>query len=374
MKSSILSVVVLTLLSAIGGQCYSAELKVEAISHTQRAIYHSPETPGYTAWVGLWQLPNGTIQTDFVQATGPQNNPVITNPVLQSTDACKTWTRVPGDVPTGYSRGMAVLPNGTMVRPAEVDVFGPDPPRPGGVLIRRDKFMGVQRSSDGGKTWSQSINLVSPTDYRVVYPTVIRALRDGRLVAFAGLVASNVGPQNWQQKITKTMFISSDEGKSWSKPIVVMPNTVGACEESDFCELPNGNLFWVHRALSSPHDRMQSIVRKQGETFIPGTCKPASLRPYGGFPLVLYTNEGIILHFDGHGVYWTADLGETWTRLNIPGTPYYPQALQLADGKILCVGHLGADNVYGTFDQCIVEQTFRLRVTRSGDARKSNPR
>jgi len=44
------------------------------------------------------------------------------------------------------------------------------------------------------------------------------------------------------------------------------------------------------------------------------------------------------------------------------GTYYYPKAIQMADGRILCIGHLGSDDVYGTVDQCIKQQTFRLKV------------
>ena len=72
------------------------------------------------------------------------------------------------------------------------------------------------------------------------------------------------------------------------------------------------------------------------------------------------------------GICWTADLGKTWTRLETPGTPYYPKAIQLDDGTITLIGYwhaqlarLGGDNQYGTVDQSIKQQTFRLRVTRT---------
>jgi hypothetical protein len=59
--------------------------------------------------------------------------------------------------------------------------------------------------------------------------------------------------------------------------------------------------------------------------------------------------------------------------LDIPGTSYYPRALQLKDGKIIVIGHhheniarLGGDAsyMYGKVDQSIKQQTFRLRVSR----------
>lgn len=162
--------------------------KGEVFNLDSKQIYHlqpDPNNPGvspYTAWVGVWKLPNGTIQYDFMQGTGPKDKPVVTHPVFQSTDAGKTWTRVPGDIPTGYSRQMAVLPNGTMVRPAEVEIFGPHSNYSTGIAQRRDKTFGVERSTDGGKTWSQQVHLVKPADYQIVYPGVVYGTIDQAIV------------------------------------------------------------------------------------------------------------------------------------------------------------------------------------------------
>ena len=64
------------------------------------------------------------------------------------------------------------------------------------------------------------------------------------------------------------------------------------------------------------------------------------------------------------GVYWTLDAGKTWTRLPIPGTKYYPRTVQFSSGKILCIDHVGSDDVYGSVDPSIFQQTFRLKVDR----------
>src|SRR3954466_1453316 len=37
----------------------------------RKTIYHSPQTPGYTCWVGAWQMPDKTLMVHFKQATGP---------------------------------------------------------------------------------------------------------------------------------------------------------------------------------------------------------------------------------------------------------------------------------------------------------------
>ena len=387
MRRLALSVGALTLLAsgADRGRGEGVPLQVEAVEVSERIIYHSPETPGYTSWVGLWQLPDGRLRCDFRQLTGPRDKPVSTVPVLESKDGGATWACLtagaagvalpPADyyqVSAEACRGMVVLADGTMVRP----IWPPATLEASG---------SVRRSSDGGKTWSPDIHIMPVTAYRT-WPTLIRGLADGRLVLFAGCWrrGDTTHGNAMNPNMAKMMFVSADKGLTWSAPIPLMPTAVGVCEESDFCELPNGDLFWIHRAEHFPDrqteipalgarmgptppesygysDRLQSLARKQGDTFIPGPCAAAPF-PHSGYPAVLSTQEGLILHLGTDGVHWTADAGTTWSRLNVPGTPYYPKALQRADGTIVCIGHRGADDVYGSVDQAVVQQTFRLRV------------
>jgi hypothetical protein len=233
----------------------------------------------------------------------------------------------------------------------------------------------LERSSDGGKAWGENIFVLPVEQYRI-WPFLIRQLHDGRLVLMAGVWKRCDGDIPTRH-LTKTIFISSDEGKTWSKPIFLMSPEVGVCEESDFCELLNGDFFWVHRVKHYPDklteiptlaarmgpkppesywysDRMQNITRKNGNTFIPEPSIPASF-PHSGYPVVLYTRKGLILHFATDGIYWTADVRKTWIKFNIPGTKYYPKALQLADQKIVCIGHRGSDDYFCSVDQAIVE-------------------
>ena len=256
----------------------------QVLNYQANQIYHSPQTPGYTAWADVWKLPNGTIQTDFVQATGPVGSPTITSPVLQSTDNGQTWTRVPGDVPTGYSYGMAVLPDGTMVRP---DMTGIYFDATGHYSYPNHSFVGVERSTDGGVTWSLPINLMSPTDYQYCMPVVIKPLGDGRLVAVGGVCASNVASNLLAANVVHTMFISSDEGKTWGSPITLMPTSTGACEESDFVELPNGNLMFISRAQH--YDANGNLLSQNGlETMVTRVGADVRARHKQHVPILLH--------------------------------------------------------------------------------------
>jgi len=42
-----------------------------AVGHKRRTIYHSPQKPGYTCWLGAWTMPDGGLMISFTQATGP---------------------------------------------------------------------------------------------------------------------------------------------------------------------------------------------------------------------------------------------------------------------------------------------------------------
>src|SRR4051794_1553151 len=42
-----------------------------ATEHQRRTVYHSPQKPGFTCWVGAWGMPGGDLMVCFTQATGP---------------------------------------------------------------------------------------------------------------------------------------------------------------------------------------------------------------------------------------------------------------------------------------------------------------
>ncbi len=41
------------------------KLSLSAEQFTRKTIYHSPQTPGYTCWVGAWQMPDQSLMVSF---------------------------------------------------------------------------------------------------------------------------------------------------------------------------------------------------------------------------------------------------------------------------------------------------------------------
>jgi hypothetical protein len=372
----------------------ASPVKVTVRDHTRRMIYHSPQTPGYTSWAGIWTMPDESVMISFTQVTGPlegwrqrapkeilrrlptaqQDIPaydmtglIQENVHLRSTDGGETWTRFSSDpfssAMNGYSQGsVLVVADGALLRSGWGQALTYCDVRPTGFL---------QRSTDRGKTWG-SPEYVSSDQHLQTCPTRIRRLRDGRLLVTGGAAAFD--PDNWRwmdllPKMRHCLWISTDSaGKSWSGPQYVTPGADFACEEWDAAELDNGDLLGVFRAIAYDgsgkavkQDRRQSILTRKDDSWVPGPIVPTPF-PHDGHPELLRTREGTILHVAPGGLSWTADRGQTWTRLDGPGTGYYPHATQLADGTILAVGHIGSDDPYGKTDQAIVLNRLRLAV------------
>jgi hypothetical protein len=375
----------------------SAAPTVTAVDFSSTVIYHSPQSPGFTSWVGAWTMPDNSVMVTFTQATGPVDGrpsaPLeiqrrldwpppkhstnydmtgldLRNVHLRSSDAGKTWQQVSADSFKSNMNGITgepevALPDGTVLRAVwgHYLPYNPEVPQTGY----------LQRSHDGTLTWGKPEVLLDPEKF-MTYPKRLRLLRDGRLIALGGVarqaVASITHREQSDLLIEPLLLVSSDQGKTWEGPIAVVPpehrgNWGG--EEFDAAEMPNGDLLCVFRRpdpdKSGPRRevRWQGVLKKQGSTWVATSAGPAPF-PHSGHPELLATKEGVILHLATTGVYWTADEGATWRQLPIPGTAYYPHAVQTSDGQILVFGHIGGDDAYGSVDQAIVMNSFRLKM------------
>ena len=395
------------------GRSFSAEQFV------RKTIYHSPQTPGYTCWVGAWQMPDKSLMVSFKQATGPlkdrpqaphelldrlgrvgkfmRENPQrdftglkLANIYLRSADGGTTWVKVaenayagPMDRPV-FGGSHVALPEGVILRAIDGSQLPLVPDLP-----RRIYF---QRSQDLGKTWGQPEIPPEPQrpmdDYLGDYGdciTRVRRLRDGRLIATG--VSRSAGPMpHGNSKAPESgrplVMFSKDEGQTWEPQSIVLSaeqQGPGVWNEWDCAELASGDLLCVFRRNDpqnrSKQVRWQGVLKKDEKSWTLENYQPSTLQ-HSGHPELLVTKEGIILHIATEGIHWTADAGKTWTPVAFPGLPksyhppaaptslrtrYYPRSLQTEDGRIYVFAHNGWDNAYGEFDQSIVMDTFRLK-------------
>lgn len=369
-------------------------LKHSAIESASTTIYHSPQTPGFTCWAGAWVMPDQSLMVTFTRATGPfkgrprtdpkvlasfpgwppdgnanydMNGLDLRNVYLHSKDGGKTWKEVSADpfrscMNHATGKGQVALADGTVVRA----VWGQYLPFDDG-----PKTGYLQRSRDGAKTWGPpEPPLLDPRQF-TTYPTRLRVLRDGRLIVTGGLTRLPAGtlPGNvTRPPIEPLLMASADGGKTWSKPIPVVPdehrgNWSG--EEYDVAELAGGDLLCVFRTVdpgrkTEKEVRWQGLLRKDGTTWRPRDIGPSALG-HSGHPDLLATKEGVVLHVATDGIHGTTDGGKSWHPLEgSRASRYYPRSVQGADGRIAIFSHVGGDDAYGAVDQSIVMDTFRL--------------
>jgi hypothetical protein len=372
-------------------------------------VYHSPQFPGYTCWTGLYKMPDDAIMCSFTQATGPfAGRPKAPESVrrfldwppppgslgefanigesydmtgldfqnvhLLSRDFAKTWEFVEGDHFKTCLNGVtgqceAALSDGSILRGVEGQYLPYDD-------VPQTGF--TQRSLDGSRTWGTP-EVIYPEDGFMFVPKRLRILRDGRLLVGGGLV--RIHPEDnhrdgWFNDITGALFVSEDNGKSWNGPIDLVPchqnkRALGLTEEFDWVELSSGDLLVILRADNHPNgpSRLQTRMTSDGKTWKTTQIGMAPF-PHSGHPEMLMTTEGIAFHISTEAISWTDDEGRTWHGADtedqapswIPPAWYYPRAVQMANGEIFIVGHVGGDNGYGQVDQSIVASRFFVEL------------
>lgn len=215
-----------------------------AVEYKRQTIYHSPQKPGFTSWIGAWTMPDGSLMVSFTQATRPiEGRPQAPKEVqykltwpppghpgydmtgldlhnvhLSSTGAGKTWQQVSADGFKSCMNGVTneaqtALADGSILR----GVFGfylpydPDLPQTG--------FL--QRSSDATKTWSKPEVPIDAAKFSA-WPRRLHVLRDGRIALLAVVAQASAGSQTraeFSAVVEPVLLISSDQGRTWKGPV-----------------------------------------------------------------------------------------------------------------------------------------------------------
>ena len=391
-------IVVATLLITRSGDDEKAAAPLPAPVHAfdleRQTVYHSPQRPGYTAWVGAWQMPGGDLMTGFVQATGPlspsarERTPEsvlkkfgIPRPddpqrdfwgldqrsvLLRSGDGGRRWRQTESERfqalgPYGYtSQATVALKDGTLLRRVNGDDLRDDDSVPHTAFL--------QRLAPGAKQWSRPQVLIDPAE-RTYQISRIRTLRDGRLLAVGNVwdvPADTPLSRRSNRDSTFLLMASDDQGRTWRDALEIPPG-VGPLPglEWDVAELPDGDLTAMMRTLEGKTQiRKQAILEREGDGFVMTRVRRSTI-PHSGHPELLATRQGPVLDIATSGVSYTRD-GVRWVPLRFAGggpryvSNYYPRAIQTRNGVVHVFGHKGFDNPYGKVDQSITMDTFRL--------------
>jgi hypothetical protein len=379
------------------------QVTISAVNYSRSQIYHSPVSPGWTSWVGAWLMPDGSIMVGVTQAKGPfPPNPNYQNRdysgldvdvvYLRSHDGGANWTKVTeSDVSftTAEDSGLGthannapatlVLNDGSIIRRVYGWDYGEFPDMPGTAFVQRSTDGGLTwsdqpRSTDGGQTWSNPSPIaeffLDPQLY-TVQPTRFERLSDGRILMIGSVWN---GPNTQSAPHEPLLMVSSDEAVSWTRVPFAGPAwspsyTSLFANEWDATELRNGELLVVSRVQNQ--NRWQAVFSKTENTW-QITSAGATTIPHSGHPELLTTREGPVIYFATTGSLWTNNAGQTWNPLRVDSLPdlaggdhltrYYPNSLQTPDGWVYVFGHNGADNYYGQVDQSVWMDKFRLVV------------
>jgi len=350
-------------------------------------VYHPKVRPGYACWVSLWKAVNGELMLAFMekrrapnssyrsiplefwesmalpikfQASFCEGSPdIITESVImKSDDKEKKWVET-GRCNTGIgSFAYTSLPDGTILRGFSTNYlsFYPEETAKGG----------IQKSDDGGKTWSV-LSIFLEKDF-AASPYRLRRLTDGTLVALCSFAATfgsgrprltrKTERTNARLEIQSGFWISRDNGINWEGPLIVFPGI--STPEPDFVELPSGDLLILNSTVQAGSEVRQYVHRtKHG--FIPG---PVYDVVSGRVPeTVCVTKSGLLVGARRGGVYTCSnDDGATWHEISgMPRCEYQPMIMELKDGRFLCAWHMHGDCIFGQHHQFVGQHVFRLK-------------
>ena len=361
----------------------SSEPAVRAIDFQSHKIYQSQQHPSYTSWVsffpdehGRWYIgceevttpdkPQSRASRQWVYGMGlprgyDKSKYLMQLVLLQSDDQLRTWkviSRQPVKT-SGGSFAQARTKGGKFLRFVWAS-YSMDPAvKPSDIYYQ---------SFDESKTWKKMPPFVS--DHFVWYPHRLRTLHDGTLVLctpcsfkwgegtdYPVRTAFKLDTVNDMQMM---LFFSHDQGQTWSGPLPILSGQT--VSETDFVELPDGNLLFVNNSTFAVPGRQ--FVYREGKRFTPG---PLERVHSGTVPeTICLTEDGTLVGCQRPGTYyWSDDLGQTWQPLEgLPSTieVYQPWIHYLGNHKVACAGHLGADDPIRGPDQYISLHTFNIRI------------
>jgi hypothetical protein len=368
------------LVAGLAPMVAAAEPRAVAEGFKESVIYHPPENPGFAAWVQLWREPRGDLMVKFIERRTPKvprpqvidvhkwetlGLPAVYNfsnldteqIYMRSTDGAKSWQEV--------SRA----PERELGRESSSGLASPITLADGRMLGLTWGMPGcLRQSTDQGKTWTTVRELMDPKFYDVA-PFSMRLLRDGKtLIIYCPYMHAwgpgtdrptrLAGTPGVRTTYQGSIFWSEDSGKTLHGPIPMYPGV--PVTETDFCELPSGDLLFVHHKMYNGTAHRQ-LVRRTKFGFVPEEMQACGL---DAPEIFVRTREGYLVGASRNGpYYWSDDDALTWHAVEgAPACGYQPRALLLDDNRVLFTWHHGGDLAYKEADEWIGQHVFTLKV------------
>ncbi len=368
----------------------STEPAVEAVDFNSRIVYRPKSQPGYASWVSFFPGEKGQWYIGCEEVSLPEQPLKQVSPqrwyemglpagydksqylmeavLLESTDNMKTW-KVISREPYRHQHSVhqfasARTKDGRFLR-FNWAAYSLD------TTVKTNEILHV--SEDNGKTWKPAKPFC--LDRFAYFPHRLRTLSDGTLVLCLPYeprwgkgtdrptrTAKRLDTNN---EMKMSLFFSFDQGRSWQGPLPIFGGQ--NVSETDFVELPDGNLLFFNNSIFAKPGRQ--FVYRNKKCFMPG---PLEFVHSGTVPeTVCLTKDSILVGCMRPGKYfWSDDLGQNWHPLKGVsgyGEVYQPWIYALDDGTIACAGHFGGDDPIGygrRHENYINLHTFRIKVNR----------
>jgi Neuraminidase (sialidase) len=228
-------------------------------------------------------------------------------------------------------------------------------------LTKENFWIGLSRSKDGGKTWSEKERLNLPFPSGRAYQPIKgkaggvvfggynpRELSDGS-IAFTAFWRNK--PDGTYHSDQVQFYRSSDGGRTWS--VNPVDATEWARNESSWVELSNGELLCVMRSNFETYLGV-SRSRDKGNTW--SHVQPIIPYHNPSAPSLLLTRDNVlILATRNWGLFTSVDNGYTWSLPtdigSYTGGGWEAQMRELPDGRILVGGPETGASAFITVDR-----------------------
>ena len=314
----------------------AAPLKSETLPY--RVISRGPEAGEYQAFPDVCRLRNGDLLAVFYAGYSHISLPCPEYPkggricMVRSSDEGKTWSApavLYDDDIDNRDPHIAQLRDGTLVCSffsIKGDGVKWDGSPAGGKMTGYISTQ-IVASTDGGKTWETQARNICPKDWYCSAP--VRQLRDGTLVlgvyyadgvAYGGVVRS------------------TDGGKTWGEPVQIDPTSgVRLDAETDVIQLQNGDLLAALRGDGKINLHF-ATSSDQGLTW--GKVRDSGFLGHAPHLTRLNSGEIVLCHrIPGTAMHLSTDEGVTWSgphQIDRVGGAY-PATVELKDGSVLII-------------------------------------